>query len=169
MSQNNSAILYVGLDVAKDSLQLDLAGHSHNLTHDTKGHARLLQFLRAHPHAQIVCEASGGYEQAIVRALHAAGVAVSVVEAGRVRHFARAQGRRAKTDPIDAAVLSAYGRAIQPAPTPAPTALQLRLAALSTRRLQLMESLVAEKNRATHYTEKLCVRQHRHPRTDPGR
>jgi len=161
MSQNNTSILYVGLDVAKDSLALELAGSSHPLANDKKGHARLLKLLRAHPTAQIVCEASGGYEQPVVRALHAAGVPVSVVEAGRVRHFARAQGQRAKTDPIDAAVLSAYGRALQPPVTPAPTALQECLAALSTRRLQLIASLVAEKNRAAHYTEKLCVRQHR--------
>jgi len=161
MSQNNSTILYAGLDVAKDSLQLDLAGHSHHLTNDAKGHARLLKLLRAYPQAQVVCEATGGYEQSVVRALHAAALSVSVLEAGRVRHFARARGQRAKTDPIDASVLSAYGQAIQPPPTPAPTALQERLAALSTRRLQLIESLVAEQNRAAHYTQNFCLRQHR--------
>ncbi len=161
MSQNNYSILYVGLDVAKNSLQVDLAGQSHTLANDAQGHARLLKLLRPSAHAQVVCEASGGYEQPVVRALHAAGVAVSVIEAGRVRHFARAQGRRAKTDPIDAALLSAYGRAIQPAPTPAPTAVQARLAAFSTRRLQLIENLISEKNRAEHYTQALCLRQHR--------
>lgn len=160
MSQNNSAILYAGLDVAKDSLQLDLAGKSHTLTNNAQGHARLLKLLRAHPLTQIICEATGGYEKPVVRALHAAATPVSIVEAGRVRHYARARGQRAKTDPIDAAVLSAYGRAIEPSPTSPPTALQERLAALSTRRTQLIQSLVAETNRAAHYTEKLCRRQH---------
>jgi transposase len=149
------------LDVAKSTLQLDLAGQPHSLTNDAKGHAKVLQLLRAHPTAQIVCEATGGYEQPVVRALHAAGQAVSVVEAGRVRHFARAKGCRAKTDPIDAAVLSEYGRALRPAPTPALTAQQTRLAELSTRRLQLLQSLIAETNRADHYADKLCVRQAR--------
>ncbi len=101
MSQNNTSILYVGLVVAKASLQLDLAGQPHSLTNDPKGHAQLLKLLRKHPTAQIVCEATGGYEKA----------------AARGRHFARALGQRAKTDPIDAPVLSAYGRASQPPAT----------------------------------------------------
>lgn len=161
MSQNNTAILHVGLDVAKASLQLDLAGQSHALTNDAKGHAKLLKLLRASPAAHLVCEATGGYEQPVVRILHAASVPVSVVEAGRVRHFARAQGQRAKTDPIDAAVLSEYGRVFQPAATSAPTVQQARLAALSTRRLQLLQTRLAETNRAEHYLDKLCVRQAR--------
>ncbi len=161
MSQNNTSILYVGLDVAKASLQLDLAGQPHALTNDAPGHARLLKLLRPHPTAQIVCEATGGYEQPVVRVLHAAQVAASVVEAGRVRHFARAKGQRAKTDAIDAPVLSEYGRALRPPPTPAPTAQQTRLAELSTRRGQLLHTLTAETNRAEHSLDKLCVRQAR--------
>ena len=161
MSQNNTSILYVGLDVAKASLPLDLAGQPHPLANDAQGHAQLLQLLRAHPGAHVVCEATGGYEQPAVRVLHAVPIPVSVVEAGRVRHFAKAKGLRAKTDPIDAAVLSAYGRAIQPAATAAPTPQQARLAELSTRRLQLRTTLTAESNRAAHDTDKLCVRQAR--------
>lgn len=161
MSQNNTPILHVGLDVAKASLQLDLAGQSHVLTNEAQGHAKLLKLLRDHPTAHLVCEATGGYEQPVVRVLHAVSVPVSVVEAGRVRHFARAQGQRAKTDPLDAAVLSAYGRAFRPAPTAAPTAQQARLAELSTRRLQLLQTRLAETNRAEHYLDKLCVRQTR--------
>lgn len=161
MSQPHPPVLYVGLDVAKASLQLDLAGQPHPLTNDAPGHARLVKLLRAHPTAQVVCEATGGYEQPVVRALHAAGVPVSVVEAGRVRHFARAQGQRAKTDQIDAPVLSAYARSFAPAPTPAPTAQQARLAELSTRRLQLIETRIVETNRAEHYVDPGCVRQAR--------
>jgi transposase len=161
MSQNNPSILYVGLDVAKASLQLDLAKQPHCLSNNAQGHARLLKLLRDHPTVQVICEATGGYEQPVVRALHAAQVPVSVVEAGRVRHFARAQGQRAKTDPIDALVLSHYGRAIAPAPTSAPTLAQTRLAELSTRRLQLLQMRVAETNRAEHYLDTLCVRQSR--------
>jgi transposase len=114
MSQNNTAILYVGLDVAKASLQLDLAGKSHALTNDAKGHARLLKLLRDRPGAHVVCEATGGYEQPVVRACHAAQAPVSIVEAGRVRHFAKAKGLRAKTDPIDATVLGEYGAPSNP-------------------------------------------------------
>lgn len=161
MSQNNTPTLYVGLDVAKASLQLDLAGQSHPLTNDPQGHAQLLKLLRPHPGAQVVCEATGGYEQPLVRALHAATVPVSVVEAGRVRHYARAKGLRAKTDPIDAVVLSAYGRAFTPAPTAAPTAQQTRLADLSQRRGQLLQTRLTEGNRSAHYQDQFTQRQAR--------
>jgi transposase len=161
MSQNNDPILHVGLDVAKSSLQLDLASQPHTLTNDAKGHAQLLKRLRAYPTAHVICEATGGYEQPVVRVLHAAQVLVSIVEAGRVRHFARAKGLRAKTDPIDATVLSQYGRAIQPVATPAPTVTQARLQELSKRRLQLLDTRTAESNRAVHYTDKLSQRQSR--------
>jgi transposase len=159
MSQNNSSILYAGLDIAKASLELHLVGKSHALTADAAGHAALIKLLHAHPGVQIICEASGGYERAPVAALHQAAVPLSVVEAGRVRHFARAQGRRAKTDPIDARVLAQYGVALRPALTPPPTAQQERLEALDTRRRQLLDTLVAERNRSAHYTEALCCRQ----------
>jgi transposase len=161
MSQNNHAILYVGLDVAKLSLQLPLAGHFHTLTNDAKGHAQLLKLLRNHPKAQVVCEATGGYEQPVVRALQAADLPVSVLEAGRVRYFARAQGQRAKTDPIDAAVLTHYGATFQPAPTPGLSIQQQRLADVAQRRRQLIHTRTMETNRAEHYTDPLCVRQHR--------
>ena len=161
MSQNHTSILHLGLDVAKLTLQLDLAGQPHALTNAAKGHAQLLKLLRGHPGAHVVCEATGGYEQPVVRVLHAAQIPVSIVEAGRVRHFAKAKGLRAKTDPIAAAVLSEYGRTLQPAATAAPTAQQTRLAELSTRRLQRLTTLTAENNRADHYTDPWCVRQAR--------
>lgn len=161
MSQNNNTILYSGLDVAKSSLQLHIEGKSHLLPNDRKGHVQLLRLLRPFPQVQIVCEATGGYEQPVVSVLHAAGVAVAVVQAGRVRYFARAQGQRAKTDPIDAAVLTAFGLALRPKPTPPPTAQQQQLAQLASRRRQLVHCRVAETNRAEHYTDAFCRRQSR--------
>jgi transposase len=161
MSQNNTPILYVGLDIAKLTLELDLAGRIHRLANDAKGHAQLHQHLRAHPRAHVICEASGGYEQSVVRFLQAAGLPVSIVEAARVRFFARAQGRRAKTDPIDAVVLSAYGRSFHPTATAAPSPCQQRLADLSQRRRQLLEARTTERNHTEHYTDPLCVRQAR--------
>lgn len=159
MSPNNTPILYVGLDVAKLTLELHLGAKTHALTNDPKGHAQLCKHLRAQPGAHVVCEATGGYEQPGVRALHAAGLPVSVVEAARVRYFARAHGQRAKTDPIDAAILTAYGVTFQPAATPPPAAVQQRLADLSQRRRQLLQARTAERNHTEHYTDPLCVRQ----------
>ena len=148
MSQNNPPIVYVGLDVAKLSLELHLAGKTHSLTNDTKGYTKLLKHLRTQPGAQVLCEATGGYEQAAVHVLHAAGLPVSVIEAGRVRSFAKAQGLRAKTDPIDAAVLTAYGIAFRPPATPPGPPQQRQLADLAQRRRQLIQTGVSERNRA---------------------
>jgi transposase len=161
MSPNNPPILYVGLDVAKLALELHLGAKTHALANDAKGQAQLCKHLRAQPGAHVICEATGGYEQPAVRALHAAGLPVSVVEAARVRCFARAQGQRAKTDPIDAAVLTAYGRTFQPAATPPPSAVQQRLADLAQRRRQLLQARNAERNHTEHYTDPLCLRQAR--------
>jgi transposase len=160
MSQNNPAIIYAGLDIAKTTLELYLAGQTHRLINDRKGCAQLLKLLRAQP-AHVICEASGGYERCSVRALQAAGLAVSLLEAGRVRHFARAQGQRAKTDAIDARVLALYGAALQPLPTPAPSAPQEKLRQLTTRRRQLVETKVTETNRSEHYADPLCRKQAR--------
>jgi transposase len=161
MSQNNTSILYVGLDVAKLSLQVHLAGRFYSLANDRKGHTQLLKLLRPHSGAHLICEATGGYEQPVVRALQAADIPVSIIEASRVRHFARAQGQRAKTDPIDAATLTHYGVTFKPSPTPAVGAQQQRLAEISQRRRQLIHTRTAESNRADHYTDPLCVRQAR--------
>ena len=155
MSQNTSALMtektapvYAGLDIAKASLQLHLQGKSYDLPNTAAGHAQLHKRLAAVPGVHIICEATGGYERSTVAALHAALVRVSVINPARVRQFARASGRLAKTDPIDAAVLTAFGQAFAPEPTPPRTATELKLAALVTRRTQLLELRVAEAQRA---------------------
>jgi transposase len=146
MSQNISPV-YLGLDIAKDSLQLDLPAKQASFSNSTTDRARLVKQVLALPGAHVVCEATGGYERAIVADLQQAGAPVTILNPARVRLFARAGGQLAKTDPIDAQILSAYGTTYQPAPTPAPTAAQTELAALTTRRLQLKELLVAEQFR----------------------
>jgi len=161
MSQTNTNTLFAGLDIAKSSLQLHLAGQFHRLTNNAKGHHRLLKLLRAQPDVHLICEATGGYEQAVLQVLHAAAVPVSLIEAGRIRHFAKAKGLRAKTDPIDAAVLTHYGAAVQPAPTPPRSAQQQQLAQLSTRRRQLIDHKVIELNRAEHYSDPFSKKQSR--------
>ena len=85
--------------------------------------------------------------------MHAAAIPVSVINPARVRQFARAAGELAKTDPIDAAMLTAFGQAFTPEPTPARTATEITLAALVARRAQLLELRVAESQRADTCTE----------------
>jgi transposase len=155
MSQNTSAIMndqttsvYAGLDIAKASLRLHFQSQSYELPNTPGGHAQLVKRLAAVPGAHVICEATGGYERAVAAALHAAALPVSVLNPARVRQFARASGQLAKTDPIDAAVLTAFGHAFAPAATAARTAVELKLAALATRRGQLLELRVAEEQRA---------------------
>jgi transposase len=155
MSQNTTALMtekpssvHAGLDIAKASLQLHLQSKSYDLPNTTQGHAQLIKRLAAIPGVHIICEATGGYERAVVAALHAATIPVSVINPARVRQFARASGELAKTDPIDAAMLTAFGQAFTPEPTAARTASEIKMAALVTRRVQLLELRVAEAQRA---------------------
>ena len=94
--------------------------------------------------AQVICEPGGGYERDLLAALWAAGLAVSLVHAARVRAFARAQGRLAKTDPIDAVVLREFGELLRPGTLAAPSPERERLAALVQRRGQLVNLLSME-------------------------
>jgi transposase len=155
MSQNTSAIMnqnlttvYTGLDIAKASLQLDLQNKSRDLSNTPAGHHQLVNRLVTLPNVHVVCEATGGYERAVVAALHAASIPVSVINPARVRQFARASGELAKTDPIDAAMLTAFGQAFAPKPTPPRSTVEIKMAALVARRTQLLELHVAERQRA---------------------
>jgi transposase len=96
---------------------------------------------------QLICEASGGYEQALLESLEQNNLAVTLVQAIRVRQYARAAGVLAKTDTIDAKVLAAFGAAMQPKPTPPFSAEQKRLRQYEAQRRHLSKVLLAEQNR----------------------
>jgi transposase len=145
-------VVHTGLDIAKATLQLHLQGRQQALPHTAAGHRQLVQLLRAVPGAHVVCEATGGYERAVVAALHAAQIPVSVLNPAQVRHFALAQGRRAKNDPLDAGVLTAYGAALRPAATPLPDAALAELRGLVQWRGQLVEARNTLRNHAEHAT-----------------
>lgn len=145
--------VYAGLDIAKASLQLHFQNKSYDLPNTAAGHAQLIKRLATIPGSHIVCEATGGYERAVVAALQAAGIAVSVINPARVRQFARASGELAKTDPIDAARLTAFGQAFAPEVTTARTPVEIKMAALVSRRAQLLELRVAETLRADTCTD----------------
>jgi transposase len=151
--------IYTGLDIAKLNLQLHLAGRIRDLPNTAAGHRRLLKLLAAQPGVQVICEATGGYERDVVAALHQAKVPVSVLNPARVRHFARATGQRAKTDDIDAAVLSAYGQALQPKPTTPRTEQAQQLTELVRRRGQIVDLLVSQRLQSEHLTVPVLQRQ----------
>jgi transposase len=159
MSQNTMTTIYAGLDIAKLNLQLHLASRSHDLPNTVPGHRRLLKLLATQPGSQVVCEATGGYEREVVAALQAAHIPVSVLNPARARHFAKASGQRAKTDKIDAALLTAYGHALQPKPTPPRTALEQQLTELVRRRHQVVEIIVGQRQQADQLTLPALRRQ----------
>lgn len=143
-------INYVGVDLSKTELVADLAAEASPcaFVQSDVGHAAFISRLPAHAH--VICEASGGYERALVRALHCASIPVSVVMPARVRAFARARGLRAKTDPIDARLLTAFGQALHPAPAMVQGAEQVELQALLRARRTLIAQLNDEASQAEH-------------------
>ena len=158
MNEKTPAV-HVGLDLAKATLQLHLQNTHHVLENNPKGHAALLKMLRAVPGAHLVCEATGGYEKGVVAALHAAGQPLSVLNPARVRHFALAQGQRAKNDPLDRAVLTAYGTALRPEPTPPSDPARDELRALVQWRDHLKEQLARTRQTAEHGLPSWIARQ----------
>ncbi len=122
-----TAQLYAGVDVSKDRLDVCLRrgeAERHNdaffVPHDDRGIDALVTRLVEERPMLVLLEATGGFERAVVAALAAAGLAVVVVNPRQVRDFARATGRLAKTDALDAGVLARFAEALRPAPKPLP-------------------------------------------------
>ena len=139
---------FFGLDISQDHLDLaDAEGTNGRFRYDDAGTDQLLDRLGAAAVELVVLEATGGLEHAVAGALAAAGFAVAVVNPRQVRDFARATGRLAKTDRIDAHVLALFAERIRPEAHRLPDAAQRALAALVARRRQLRQMLQAEKNR----------------------
>lgn len=140
---------YAGVDISKDALDVSLAGRSpERYENHAAGITGLIKSLGKMPGSiHVICEPSGGYERELLEALWAAGVPVSLVNAARVRAFARAQGLLAKTDEIDSSVLREFGELLQPAVLEAPAPARQRLAALVQRREQLVNLLTMEEQR----------------------
>jgi len=143
------AKFYVGVDVAKD--WLDVAqrpeGAPWRVSNDERGIAALVERLVQLRPALVVLEATGGMEMPVVGALVIVQLPTAVVNPRQVREFARATGRLAKTDAIDAQVLAQFGEAVRPELRPFPDAATQELSALLARRRQLVGMLTAEKNR----------------------
>lgn len=156
--------IYVGVDVSKD--HLDLACRPTNqisaLANDPAGIAELVEQMKLLQPQLIVLEATGGLERPLVLTLAAAGLPVAVVNPRQVRDFARATGQLAKTDRIDAAVIAHFGEAIKPEVRPLSDDFTQQLDALVTRRRQLLEMLIIERNRLSSTISPLRsnVKQH---------
>lgn len=155
----------IGIDVSKQLLEV--AVHEHDFRYrcpnTSSAFAELLAELIALRPARIVVEATGGLEKPVVAALHAAGLPVVVINPRQVRAFAKAIGQLAKTDRLDAAVLAHFAAAIKPPLRPLKSKEEQDLEALMGRRGQLVEMLVAEKNRrnsATSEAVRETIKEH---------
>ena len=140
---------FVSIDVS--SQQLDMAYHGqeavYTVTNDDQGIHDLVQRLQRGQVVLVVLEATGGYEAQVVAALAAAGLPVAVVNPRQVRDFAKATGKLAKTDAIDAGVLAHFAQAVRPQPRPLSDQETRQLQQLLARRRQVVEMLTAERNR----------------------
>ena len=157
---NDSELIFVGIDVSKDTLELALddKGNTQNLSNDEAGIKSLLAIIKAAQSGAgvigaIVFEATGGFEREAAAALCGAGLPVMVVNPRQARDFAKAMGCLAKTDAIDARVLSHFARTLHQSDRRErllmrlPDAQQAMLQAMIVRRNQLIQMRVAEDNR----------------------
>ncbi|GJD42161.1 IS110 family transposase [Methylobacterium bullatum] len=144
----------VGIDVSKDRLDVHVLpdGLTFAVDRDGAGLADLVTRLGPLSPHRVAVEATGGFETVVAAALAGAGLPLVIVNPAQVRHFAQALGRRAKTDPIDAAMIARFVEATRPELRPLPDAATQMLSDLVARRRQIVEMIVSEKNRQRRTT-----------------
>ena len=143
-------ITAIGIDIAKDHLDIHArpTGEAWRVVHSQEQFPALIARLKDLAPERIVLEATGGLEVLLATQLAAAGLPVVVINPRQARDFAKATGQLAKTDQVDARVLAHFGEALQPPVRPLPDEETRVLEALLTRRRQLVDMMVAEKNRS---------------------
>jgi len=140
---------FVGIDVSQEYLDMAVSGEKRVLrvANDETGLQSLMRQLQEKEPERIVMEASGGYERQAAAVLLAAGLPVAVVNPRQARDFARSLGQLAKTDAIDARVLARFAEVLKPAPARLGEEATEQLRELELRRRQIVEMIVAERNR----------------------
>jgi transposase len=146
--------IFVGIDVSKDRLDVAVrpSGEVFAVERNAAGLELLVARLRGLSPCVVALEATGGFETVVAATLAAAGLPVVIVNPAQIRAFAKAIGQRAKTDPIDAAVIAHFAEAIRPEPRPLPDQATRLLADLVARRRQIIEMIVAERQRERRIT-----------------
>jgi transposase len=152
--------MFVGIDVSKDRLDVHVlpGGEAFAVARHGEGLDQLIERLRALPAELVVLEATGGYETVVAAALAAANLPLVVVNPRQIRDFARAVGRLAKTDRLDAQIIARFAQAVRPEPRPVPSAEAQALGELVARRRQIVEMIGAESNRRRHLTHQRVLR-----------
>jgi transposase len=143
--------IYTGIDISKDRLDVAVipSQEKRQYSNDEEGIARLVAQLKELPVELIVLEPTGGYEAPVAAALSAEGIPVSIVNARQIKEYARATGRLAKTDALDALVMAEFASAVKPKARPLRDEETDEIKAIISRRRQLLEMRTAEKNRRT--------------------
>jgi transposase len=146
----------IGIDVSKDRLDVAIrpSGEAFLVDRNAAGLEVLAGRLAALSPLVVALEATGGFETVAAAALAAAGLPVVVVNPAQIRAFAKAIGKRAKTDPIDAAVIAHFAEATRPEPRPLPDEATRLLSDLVARRRQIVEMMAAEGQRERRLTDK---------------
>jgi transposase len=144
----------VGIEVSKDRLDVHVfpQGIAFAVARDGKGLAELIERLAPLTPDLVAVEATGGFETVVAAALAGARLPLVVVNPAQVRHYAQAVGKRAKTDPIDAAMIARFAHDTKPELRPLPDEATQLLADLVARRRQIIEMIVAERNRERRAT-----------------
>jgi transposase len=160
----NESTVFVGIDVSKAQLDVAVrpAGTEFTTRNNEPGMTTLVERVRELQPYLVVLEATGGLEVPLVSALAAAGVPLVVANPRQIRDFAKATGQLAKTDTLDAQILARFAETVRPTPRPLPDTSTQELAALLTRRRQLIEMLTAEKNRLGSAPQRIRKDIHAH-------
>jgi len=164
MRIQESKKVFIGIDVSKNHLDVAIrpTEETYQVNNDEEGVAELVWRIQQISPALIVMEATGGYETLAASALGVAGEPLAIVNPRQARDFAKSLGRLAKTDKIDASMLAHFGEATRPKVSKLPDKQTESLQAMLVRRRQLINMLVAEKNRygMTHESQRESVLKH---------
>ena len=161
MERSSSEPVFVGIDVAKDRLDVHLrpSAEAFAVARDGPGLAALAERLTAAGPSLVVLEATGGFEVTVAAALAAAKLPLAVVNPRQIRDFARATGRLAKTDRLDAEAIARFAEAVRPQPRALPDAAARALGELVARRRQIVEMTGSESQRRRQLREPQLVRR----------
>jgi transposase len=156
MDESRRVTACVGIDVSKDRLDVHVlpSGAAFAVARDGKGLESLVGRLGALDVSLIVLEATGGFETTVAAALAGAGLPLAVVNPRQIRSFAKALGKLAKTDAIDAEVIALFADKVRPQARPLPTSDARALGELVARRRQVVEMIGMEANRRRHAADK---------------
>ena len=161
MEQITAETVFVGIDVAKAHVDVHIhpTNEAFRVPRDATGLDHLVDRLRQFPPNLVVLEATGGFEQVVTATLAGAGLPVVIINPRRIRDFARATGRLAKNDRLDAEIIARFAAAIRPQVRALPDEATQGFAELAARRRQLVEMISAESLRSKQAVHRKVQKQ----------